>query len=89
MECYEKALAMMPVENITPGDLRLKEQAQAGAKSAKEKLSKNQTARHIVMQHANGRMPWHRAEDLVNERIAKYGHTLECANSSVSTRSLQ
>ncbi|KAF7798630.1 hypothetical protein EIP86_009852 [Pleurotus ostreatoroseus] len=84
LDSYEKALAALPKENLTPTDLKLREQAQAGAKAAKERLEpKSQKVHHVVaLPPAQGKLPWDRAEGLVNERLAKYGHTMECANSS-------
>ena len=82
-------MAALPKENLTPTDLKLREQAQAGAKAAKERLEpKSQKVHHVVaLPPAQGKLPWDRAEGLVNERLAKYGHTMECANSSVRMNS--
>ena len=74
----------MPVENLTPADARLKEQAQKELRAVKSKVApENVKVHHLTSKIEKDKMPWQRAPRLLKERLAEYGQTEKCANSSV------
>ncbi|KAJ3556321.1 hypothetical protein NM688_g2091 [Phlebia brevispora] len=83
IESYEKALSVLSAENLTPADIRLKEQAESELAAVRRKAApQNAPRHHIITRFGPDKMPWQRAERLVNERLAEYGETPQCAHSS-------
>ena len=74
VDAWQKALDSLPKENLSPGELKQKEQYEAGIKAARE-------PRVIQISGAAGRMPWDYAKAMKPELINRKH---EMAASSVS-----
>jgi hypothetical protein len=84
VDAWQKALDALPKTNLTPAELKQKEQYTASLKKAKERLEEclSTPAKVVVVNSNAGKLPWQVAEDMLPELRAAgpAGYT-----SSVST----
>ncbi|KDQ56989.1 hypothetical protein JAAARDRAFT_194178 [Jaapia argillacea MUCL 33604] len=69
LEAWSKALETLPGENLSPGELRQKEQYEEGLRLAKEKFE-NVSTRLVPVALRPDQLPWTRAVALMPELIA-------------------
>jgi hypothetical protein len=84
VDAWKRAVDTLPKENLTPTELKQKEQYETGLKTAMLALSKAENSssipRGIVVNQASNTFPWQAA--------AEMAHELEVAGAAMATSSV-
>jgi hypothetical protein len=80
IKAWQKALDTLPNDNLTPSELKQREQYEAGLTASKRKTDENILARVITIPATSGQHPWQVAKAMEPE-LQRRG--IELATSSV------
>lgn len=70
MAAWEKALSLLSGDNLSPADLKLKEQCEEGLKGVKDRIANPTSTLTGIPKKLKGQLPWDRALALRESLIA-------------------